>query len=334
MLDDGNLVGIAYRAQTVSNRHSRSLLRRHDLVKRSLHHALTLRVKRRRRLVEQQHRRPADDGARDGDPLLLAARQAAAARFERRVVACRQAADEVVRIGGTRGLLHVGLTCALAAVGDIVGNRACEENGLLPDEAELPAQPAHVELAQVDAVEQHDALEWVVEALDERDGRRFSAARRAAQCDHLAGGDLERVAVADEPLGRRRVGEYDAAQLDVPLDRERDGALGRVGVNRNMPPDSGEQRHEGAAGGHDDVEVLKKHVELAHRQVDGEQRVDDVAERVGTREEGAARCDQLFHPAGARLRKEVEHVGVACDRCGRRASEHEGDKRARCVGAR
>ena len=40
---------------------------------------------------------------------------------------------------------------------DVVVDRAIEENVLLQDDADLPAQPAGIELGDVDAVEQHRA---------------------------------------------------------------------------------------------------------------------------------------------------------------------------------
>ena len=65
-------------------------------VERGLHQRLALGIERRGRLVEQQQRRVAQDRARDRDALALAARQRDAALADRRVVALRQPADELV----------------------------------------------------------------------------------------------------------------------------------------------------------------------------------------------------------------------------------------------
>jgi len=49
---------------------------------------------------------------------------------------------------------------------NVLLDRAREEHGLLPNEADLAAEPGQVELFDVDAVEQDCALLGIVEALD------------------------------------------------------------------------------------------------------------------------------------------------------------------------
>ena len=58
-------------------------------------------------LVEQQDARLAEDGARDGYALPLAAGQAHALLADRRVVALREARDEVVRVRYPRRLFNL-----------------------------------------------------------------------------------------------------------------------------------------------------------------------------------------------------------------------------------
>ena len=66
-------------------------------------------VQRAGRLVQDQDARVLQDGAGDGHALLLAARQLQAALAHPRVVAVRQAQDEVVDLGQPGGVLDLGL---------------------------------------------------------------------------------------------------------------------------------------------------------------------------------------------------------------------------------
>jgi hypothetical protein len=71
------------------------------------------------------------------DALALAARQALAALADQRVVAQRQAQDELVRVGGARrgdDLLARGVGLA---VGDVLGDGAEEQEGLLQHQADV-----------------------------------------------------------------------------------------------------------------------------------------------------------------------------------------------------
>src|SRR5262249_29403148 len=60
-----------------------------------LHDHLAFRIERARRLVQQQDGGPSHQRASDREALALAARQVASALFQRRVVALRQALDEL-----------------------------------------------------------------------------------------------------------------------------------------------------------------------------------------------------------------------------------------------
>jgi hypothetical protein len=74
----------------------------HQVVERLLDLLLGLGVDRRGGLVEDQDARVDEQRAGDADALALAARQALAALADERVVAMRQAQDEVVRVGRAR----------------------------------------------------------------------------------------------------------------------------------------------------------------------------------------------------------------------------------------
>ena len=119
-------------------------LGRDDVVDGPLDDALRLGVERGRRLVEHEDLRVADERARDGHALLLAARQLDAAVADLRLEAVGERAHEVERVRELRGALDVRAARARAAVGDVVGDGAAEEHGLLGDEADLRAQRGDV----------------------------------------------------------------------------------------------------------------------------------------------------------------------------------------------
>ena len=82
---------------------------RHQPVERLLDHRLVLGIDRGQRLVEDQDRRVAQQRAGDRQALALAAGQPGAALADHGLVAVRQRLDEVVRVGGARGGLELGL---------------------------------------------------------------------------------------------------------------------------------------------------------------------------------------------------------------------------------
>mmetsp|Transcript_3432 Transcript_3432/g.11018 ORF Transcript_3432/g.11018 Transcript_3432/m.11018 type:complete len:223 (+) Transcript_3432:220-888(+) len=201
---------------------------RHEFVKRLLHHPLTLVVEGARRFVKQHDGGLAHEGARDRDALLLPARQLPAAQAHLCAVArAKVARDEAVGIRGASRFFNLALINALFAVTNILCDRALEEHRLLPHQPKLGAEPAQVERADVDAVEGDRAALRVVEALEQRDESRLAAAGRAAERARLPRANLERVAVADEVLGRGGVREDHVAHLDLP--RHRLGRLSSLG---------------------------------------------------------------------------------------------------------
>jgi hypothetical protein len=108
-----------------------------QVVERLLDFLLGLGIDRRGGLVEDQDARVDQQRAGDGDALALAARQALAAFADQRIVAVRQAQDEVVGMGGAGGgddLLARGVGLA---VGDVLGNGAEEQEGLLQHQADV-----------------------------------------------------------------------------------------------------------------------------------------------------------------------------------------------------
>ena len=76
------------------------------------------------------------------------------------------------------------------------------------------------------AIDEHAAIDRIVEALQQRQGRRLARARWPDDGDHLAGGDVEVDAVEDGRVGAVVV-EAHAVELHAPFDAiDRDGVGG------------------------------------------------------------------------------------------------------------
>ena len=159
-LDHHDLVGRARERHRVRDEDRRAALHEgreavHDL-------RLARGVEARRGLVEDEDRRVAQEHARDADALALAAREADALRAERAVEAVRQGGDEVLGVGRAHRPDDV-LARHVTPVGDVLGDGAGEEHGVLQQDPDLVAQPVQRALARVAAVD---------EDLRRRSGRR------------------------------------------------------------------------------------------------------------------------------------------------------------------
>mmetsp|Transcript_24158 Transcript_24158/g.71881 ORF Transcript_24158/g.71881 Transcript_24158/m.71881 type:complete len:353 (+) Transcript_24158:643-1701(+) len=229
-LEHNDLVGRSHRRETVRHRQHRAAAREQG--ERVMHRALRLRVEARRRLVEQQHARVPHQRARDRDALLLPARQLPAAQAHLCAVARAEVArDEAVGIRGASRFFNLALINALFAVTNILCDRALEEHRLLPNHPNLLPKPPQVECSDVDSVQQQTTHLWVVEALDKGNQRALSRARRAAQRDHLARRNLERVAAAGRAVERRRVRKDHTSHRDFAANRRQPRTILRGGVD-------------------------------------------------------------------------------------------------------
>src|SRR6185369_8035660 len=94
------------------------------------------------------------------------------------------------------------------------GDGVVEEDDVLADHRELPAQRFHAPFGKGPAVEEQGAAARLEEARQQIDERRLAAARRTDERDGLAGTHFEVDAVERRPLAGA-VSERQAAQLDV-----------------------------------------------------------------------------------------------------------------------
>ncbi|MNZ69541.1 hypothetical protein D3C78_878450 [compost metagenome] len=101
------------------------------------------------------------------------------------------------------------------AVGQVVRQAAPKQHNILTDHGDPPSQLEHVQIAQVDAIEQHLAGLWIVVALQQIDQRRLADARAAAQGDFQA----ERDQRIDAAQGRRAPRMAEMYGLETQLTR-------------------------------------------------------------------------------------------------------------------
>ena len=161
VIDDDDAIGLLHGCEAVRNDDRRAL--RHELLERLLHEQLARGVERARRLVEQQDRRILENRARDRDALPLPARQPRAALAEKRVVALRQRAQELVGLGRSRGGLDLRVAGVGPPVADVLACRRAEQHRVLRHEADAPPHLLGIRARDVDAVDEHAAFGRIVE---------------------------------------------------------------------------------------------------------------------------------------------------------------------------
>ena len=171
-----------------------------------------------------------DERAGDRDALALAAGQAGAVFAHQRVVALRAGGDELVRLRGLGGGDDFRLGCARPAERDVFADRGAEQEDILADIGDLASQRAAGNGSDVLTVDRDRALVDIVEAQDQAQDGRFSAARRADQRGHPAGFGIERD-VAQDGLTATLVGKGDVPELHVRRGciQRRQRAIGLLG---------------------------------------------------------------------------------------------------------
>ena len=179
----------------------------------ALDDAFALVVQRRCRLVEDEDARICGERAGDRDPLALSAGEVGAALFDHCVVAFGELVDELVRAGETGDLDDLGPRHGGIGEGDVLVDRAVEQQVLLKHHADVAAQPRRIDLTEIRAVEEHLSLGREVEPLHEFRQGRLAGARWADDADRLARRDLERH-VFQNVRGAGAISEADVAELD------------------------------------------------------------------------------------------------------------------------
>src|SRR5207249_8065988 len=113
------------------------------------------------RLVENENWGVLQKSARDGDALTLAAGEAHTPLADRRQITLRQAADEVMGIGGFGRRNDLILMCPRPGVGDVLRDTGREKHRLLKNDRELIAQVSQLVIAQIATIEQDLPGGWI-----------------------------------------------------------------------------------------------------------------------------------------------------------------------------
>src|SRR5574343_372058 len=228
-IHDDQPVGLAQRGEAVGDGDRRAAL--DEVVERLLDLFFGLGVDRRGRFVEYQDARIDEQRAGDRDALALAAGQALAAFADQRVVAVRQAQDELVGVGGAGSGDNFLARCVRFAVGDVVGDGAEEQERLLQHKADVLTELGNRHGADIDAVDQHLAFGDIVETADQVDQRRLAGTGVADQTDHFARLD-DQVDIAGDRAGA--VAEAGFLQFELAGDLAQMHRVGRLGHAGNV----------------------------------------------------------------------------------------------------
>ena len=157
----------------------------HERVHGTADGELGARVHARRRLVQDEDRRVVEQHARDGQQLTLALADALGIVSHTRVVALRHSAHKEVDLSGTCGRDNLLARCLGTAIGDVLGNGAIEQPGVLQHHAKLLAQLAAIHAARVHAVEGNATTVDLVEAHEQIDERGLTRTRGSHHRDLL-----------------------------------------------------------------------------------------------------------------------------------------------------
>ncbi len=165
-----------------------------------------------------------------------------------------------------------------APEGDVLADRAAEQERLLRHDPHLRAQRRRADLAQVVAVDEDAPGGRVVEARDELGQRRLARAGRAHQRHGLARRHVQRdVAQRVAALALVAVGEDHVVELDLAAqapELERVRALDEVGLLVEQLEDLVERRHARLVGRVELRELLDRVEEVVQRGDERDEHAD------------------------------------------------------------
>ena len=172
-----------------------------------LDRTLALGVERGGCLVQKKDRRIAQDRASDGDPLLLPTRQHDTPLSDIGVIALRQDAQELVRCGGPRCGLDLGIRGAGAAERNILARRGREDHRVLRHERHMLAEISPRHIGQVMTVDGDPARIGIVKPQQKLDDSRLARPRWPHERDGLARFDGKGYVIQRRRLRPRRIVE-------------------------------------------------------------------------------------------------------------------------------
>ena len=152
---------------------------------------LTGVVHRAGRFVQQQDRRVKEQGAGQQYHLPLAAGEQLPTFANGAVKALWMLAGQLGDAGDTGNLQHVFVTDVVGAEGQVVAQAAGQQRQVVGDVANLVTQVSHIQLAQIQAVNQQLAFVGVVVVHQQPRQGTFARAAAADDANALAGFDMQ-----------------------------------------------------------------------------------------------------------------------------------------------
>ena len=226
----------------------------HQPIERLLDDRLVLGIDRGERLVEDQDGGVAEQRAGDGDALALATGQPDAALAHHRLIALRQARDELVGVGAAGGRAQIVQRRPGLAEAEVVLDGAVEEVRVLLHDGDLRAKVLEAQRAHVAAADADAPALGIVEAQEQSRDRGLAGAARPHESDSLARRHREAQALVG---GAAAAGIRERHLLEGDTRRERRDARARLALLPHLG--RGAQDRENALRGRGAEHALMQH---------------------------------------------------------------------------
>src|SRR5215469_1588532 len=198
-----DLVGALNRGEPVRDDHRGSAF--HHVGKSVAYPQLGVGIDAGRGFIQDQDLRIMRKRAGKGDQLLLSRAQCTSALQHRLFELLRQRADEIGHVHAFSGVLYLLIADPCRPQADVILDGAAEQEGILQDYAEAPAQVGEIQLADIDAVNADGTSLDVIKTHQEGDDGGLARAGMAHDGHGLARLDDERD-VAQYPVEPGAVG--------------------------------------------------------------------------------------------------------------------------------
>ena len=212
---DQNQIGVDDGREPVRDHKARAPA--HERLHRPADRLLGARVDARGGLVQNEDPRVVEQHARDGEQLALALADVLGVVGNARVVALWERAHKVVDLRGAGRSLHLVARGALAAIGDVLGDRAVKEPRVLQHHTKVPPELAAVHLARVHTIERDAPAVDLVKAHEQVDERGLARARGAHDGDLLPRLGRKRNVAHERLVGR--IAKAHVLELNTAADR-------------------------------------------------------------------------------------------------------------------